>query len=487
MRTDMKKISIVLTVVSAAFLSLGCSKLLDVKNPSNIYGDGYWVSESSADSYLTGIYTELRGQCNSLEHFETRGDEFVAGREGGMSSQWSHNLTAQTGISWAGWYSAIQDCNLLLAKIDGLSFTRESHKKQIVAEVYTIRAYLFFCLTRLYGDVPLETEATLSAEKPLPSRAPAKDVLQRVLDDLDEAINLYPTDDWAEGKSRASKRAAYAVKADALLWRAKVLGGGKTDFEEAIRCADSAAAGSGLESDFANIYGSRNGNEVIWSIHYGYPEYSGSYTHFLTLRDVFVEKAVNKSEIPYAISGARSQYAPSPEIIALLSAYPGDVRKSNAYVEALDASGASLGFSQRKMPGTKTTTNVIFDNDNVLYRHAEMILFKAEAYAALGQTNQAIEQLNLVRRRAGIGDYAGATDKATIEKEILDERAREFWLENKRWPDLIRFHKEGVIDVYEVVPNLKARKDAGITVPLYLPITATEMSLNDKLEQTAGY
>ena len=483
----MKKIIYVAMAVSALLLVTGCGKLLDVKNPSSIYGDGFWESESSVDSYLTGTYVSFREVCNSLEHFESRGDEFVPGREGGATNQWSQNLTAQNGIAWTNWYKVIQNCNLILSKIDGLTFKQASHKNQVLAEVYTLRGYVFFCLTRLYGDIPLEIEVTQSADKPLPSRAPASEALSQVLSDLDKAISLFPGDDWTEGKSRASKRAAYAVKADALLWRAKVLGGGSADLEEAIRCADLAAANSALEEEFSNIYGSRNGKEVIWSIHYGYPEYSGSYTHFLTLRDVFVEKAVNKDEIPYAKSGARSQYAPSEQIIALLSAYKGDVRKSNAYVEAIDATGVSLGLSQRKMPGTKTETNVIFDNDNILYRHAEMILFKAEAYAALGQTAHAVDQLNLVRRRAGIGDYAGPTDKASVEKEILDERAREFWLENKRWPDLLRFHYEGVIDVYETVPNLKARKDAGITVPLYLAITTTEMYLNPNLKQTAGY
>lgn len=483
----MKKLFNFAIAASVLILLAGCNKLLDVKNESSIYGDGFWESESSADSYLTGAYTSFREVCNSLEHFESRSDVFVAGREGGTSNQWAQNLTAQTGVAWGSWYTVIQHCNMILSRIDDLSFKQESHKNQIKAEVYTMRAYLFFCLTRLYGDVPLEIEVTQSADKPLPTRTPASEVIAQVLSDLDMAISLYPTDNWAEGKSRASKRAAYAVKADALLWRAKVLGGGTADLESAVTCADNASGGTSLEEEFANIYGTRNGKEVIWSIHYGYPEYSGSYTHFLTLRDIFVDKAVNKDEIPYAKSGARSQYAPSPAIIALFNAYKGDIRKSNAYVEAVDASGASLGVSQRKMPGTKTETNVIFDNDNVLYRHAEMILFKAEAYAALGQTGPAIEQLNQVRRRAGIGDYTGPTDKASVEKEILDERGREFWLENKRWPDLIRFHSEGIIDIYEMVPNLKARKDAGIIVPLYLPITSTEMYLNPNLKQTAGY
>ena len=51
----------------------------------------------------------------------------------------------------------------------------------------------------------------------------------------------------------------------------------------------------------------------------------------------------------------------------------------------------------------------------------------------------------------------------------------------------MRFHHEGVIDIYETVPNLKARKEAGIVVPLYYAIPLAELSLNHNLVQTEGY
>ena len=78
-----------------------------------------------------------------------------------------------------------------------------------------------------------------------------------------------------------------------------------------------------------------------------------------------------------------------------------------------------------------------------------MYLFKAEAYAALNQTPQAIIELNRVRDRAKIGTYSGSTNKIAVEKEILNERARELYRERKRWPDLLRFHYGGTIDVYQ--------------------------------------
>lgn len=470
----------------AAGLALVSCSLLDVENPSSIYGSGYWKTKGEVSSYLTGTYTSFRSCCNSLEHFEARSDVFIGGLEGSGSNQWAQNLTALNGISWGSWYTVIQHCNMILANIDKVSYTDQNEKNDILGQVYTLRAYMYFSLIRLYGDVPLELEATQSSNKPMLERSPKDKVMERILLDIDTAIGLFP-EDWSSSKSLASKKAAYALKVDALLWKAKVLDGTDDDLEDVIEYADLAAAGTGLEPEFADIYNTRNGQEVIWSIHFGYPEISGQYSHFLTLRDQFVKTAVNMEDVPYAISGARSSYAPSPEIRALFDVYPGDVRKANAYIEAVDKDGTVLGVSQNKMVGTKTETNRIYDNDIVLYRTAEMIMFKAEALAALDRIPEAIVELNKVRNRAKIGDYSGPEDRQSVELEILDERAREFWLENKRWPDLLRFHYEGVIDVYDVVPNLKERETVGITVPLYYAIPLNEMSLNHNLEQTEGY
>ncbi len=470
----------------AAGLALVSCSLLDVENPSSIYGSGYWKTKGEVSSYLTGTYTSFRSCCNSLEHFEARSDVFIGGLEGSGSNQWAQNLTALNGISWGSWYTVIQHCNMILANIDKVSYTDQNEKNDILGQVYTLRAYMYFSLIRLYGDVPLELEATQSSNKPMLERSPKDKVMERILLDIDTAIGLFP-EDWSSSKSLASKKAAYALKADALLWKAKVLDGTDDDLEDVIEYADLAAAGTVLEPEFADIYNTRNGQEVIWSIHFGYPEISGQYSHFLTLRDQFVKTAVNMEDVPYAISGARSSYAPSPEIRALFDVYPGDVRKANAYIEAVDKDGTVLGVSQNKMVGTKTETNRIYDNDIVLYRTAEMIMFKAEALAALDRIPEAIVELNKVRNRAKIGDYSGPEDRQSVELEILDERAREFWLENKRWPDLLRFHYEGVIDVYDVVPNLKERETVGITVPLYYAIPLNEMSLNHNLEQTEGY
>ncbi|MDD6252900.1 MAG: RagB/SusD family nutrient uptake outer membrane protein [Bacteroidales bacterium] len=482
----MKKFKSIFYTAAAALAIASCG-LLDTENPSNIYGSGFWNSKSEVEAYLTGTYTQFRSTLNTLNWFEVRSDNFAPGVEFGTSALWSQNLTSTNGSSWGSFYTVIQHCNMVIKNADKVKFTIESEKNNLVAQAYSMRAYMYFCLVRTFGDAPLELVPTEGSEKEKQPRAPKIDVLNQVLSDCETAVSLYSSDAWLGNKSLASKLGTYALMADAYLWKAKVLGGNDEDYRNVIKYADLAAAKTSLEDDYSLIYGTRNGPEIIWSIHFGYPEISGQYSSTLKLRDQFVLKAANIADIPYAKAGARSTWAPSEEFKAIVSKYPGDVRRNNAYVVAVDAAGNVLGTSDKKMSGTATETNRIYDNDIVLYRHSEMILFKAEAYAALGQTDKAIEQLDIVRKRAGIKPYSGATDKKAVELEILDERAREFWIENKRWPDLIRFHSEGVIDIYDVVPNLRAKKENGVIIPLYLAITVSEMSLNHKLVQTEGY
>ena len=469
-------------------LTTSCG-LIDVDTISTISGDGYWQSKGDVDSYLVGIYTSLRDACNQTAHFEDRGDEFVTGLEGGPSNMWAQNLTSQNGQGWNSYYTVIQHCNMLLKYAPQVTYGIESERNQAMAEAYFIRAYMYFCVARVWGDAPIELEPTEGSDKPKLGRSPAIDVIGRALDDVDTAISLFPEDGYIAGKSRASRPACYALKADILLWRAKVLGGSEQDLKDVITYADLASQGLSLEEDFSAIYdtGNKKGKEVIFAIHFEYLEKDAQYSRTLKPREIFVRNAVNKDQIAYSMSGTRSTYAPSDKLISLLDTYPGDIRKDASIITAVDASGNTIGIFDNKMKGTVTSTdNRSYDCDIIIYRLAEMYMFKAEAYAALGQIPEAVTELNKVRDRARIGQYAGAMDKLSVEKEILDERGREFYLERKRWPDLLRFHYEGVIDVYEEVPNLKNKKDQGTIIPLYCAIPLSDLDRNHNLTQTEG-
>ncbi len=482
----MKK-TITYILIAVSLLSFNSCNLLDVDNVSSISGDGYWQSKGDAESYLIGIYTSLRDVSNATLHFEDRGETFEVGLIGGPSNLFTQNLTSQNGYGWNSYYTVIQHCNMLIKNIEPISFGMEADKNVILAETYFIRSYMYFCILRIWGDAPLELDPTENASKPKLGRSPATEVLQQAMADVDKSIELFPQDGYPKGKGRVSKQASYALKADLLLWRAKVLNGTNQDYQEVITNADLASKNLSLEEDFANIYGTKKGKEVIFAIHFELFEKSDHYSSKLKPRDVFVEKAINKDDIAYAKSGAGTNYAPSERLMALFEENPADDRKNKSYIKAIDADSNLIGVFDNKMRGTKTEGDRSYDSDIIIYRLAEMYLFKAEAYAAMDKLPEAIAELNKVRNRAKIGNYAGPTDKISVEKEILSERGRELYLERKRWPDLLRFHFGGTIDVYEFVPNLKSRADDGIRVPLYLAIPLRDIDINPNLEQTEGY
>ncbi|MCF3109653.1 RagB/SusD family nutrient uptake outer membrane protein [Niabella sp. CC-SYL272] len=463
------------------FLS-ACEKLIDIKPDSAITAENYWNAEGDVTGYLTGIYTKYRDVMNNTYYLEDRGDAFGPGLESGMSSAWQQNLTPQNAPNWLDFYNVVHHCNLVLKYAPGISFSREDDKNRVLAQVKFIRAHIYFTLLRCWGDVPVVTEPTESATTPLPARAKAAEVVSFILKNIDEAIGAFPEDNIKD-KDLASKQAAYALKADVLLWKAKVLGGGSTDLAEAIVAVDKAAVGLSLEDDFSKIFSTdnRKGREVLFALHFAKDEKSDQYSKQLKPRDIFVQAALNKNDIPYAVSGARSQYAPSDKLQQAFKMNANDKRTNASFIIATGANNAVIGVFDNKMRGTVYPDNRYYDNDIIVYRLGELILFKAEALAALGRTTEAITELDKIRTRAGIGNYKGAADQGSVEREILNERFRELYLELKRWPDLLRFHFEGVIDVRAEVANMNG------SVPLFFPIPKAQIDINPNLTQTEGY
>jgi len=475
------KISICIILGSLCF-STGCDSLLDVEPVSNITNANYWKAEGDVQGYLVGVYSDFRSLMNTTYYLEDRGDSFVVGLESGVSSAWQHNLTSSNAPEWINFYNVIHHCNLILKHAPAIAFADENNRNRILAEAHFLRAHVYYTLLRSWGAVPIVLEPTESDNRPLPARASAQDVMQQVLSDVEQALALFPETGYVD-KTRASAPAAYALKADALLWKYKVLQGTETDLQGVIAAADNASPGLALETNFADIFdtGKKNGKEIIFALHFERDEKSDHYSSRLKPRDLFVNSAINKTALPYARSGARSAYAPSPKLEAVFSANANDQRKNISIITAIGPGNTVIGTFDNKMRGTAYSDDRYYENDLIVYRLAELILFKAEALAALNRPDEAVTELDKVRARAGIGAYTGANDKASVEKEILDERFREFYLELKRWPDLVRFHHAGTVDLYNEVPNIVG------SVPLFFPIPQAQIDLNPNLVQTDGY
>lgn len=468
----------------------GCESMLDINPISEITKSNYWKHENDVKGYVTGMYNDFRSLYNTTLYGEDRGDALDVGIVGSVSNAWKNQLTATDGYNWIAFYELIHHSNMLLKYAPAISFTNENDKNRIFAEAYFFRAKAYLMLTQAWGDVPIVLEPTESHNQERPSRSSAADVMEQILSDINMSLDLFPEDNIGN-KNKISKPAIYCLKAEALAWKYKVLQSGNTqDIRDAISALEAAEkSGVTLMNNYAEIFSNekKKNSEIIFSLYLLKDEYAGMYMSLLSTTVIYINTAVNKEDIPYTSSGiARHNYAPSKKLKTALNTYPNDKRKNVAYIDAIKADGSVILTSQNKYRGKMYSDDRYFDDDIIVYRLADVILMKAELLADLGGTDvdKAIIELNKVRTRAGIGDYTGPTDQESVQLEILEERGRELCFELKRWPDIMRAHHFGVIDVYSYVPNLM-----GLTrrTPLYLPIQQAMIDLNTNLEQTAGY
>lgn len=468
----------------------GCKKILEVTPQSSITEETYFKNEGDFEPYVTGIYTFMRLFANNITYGTERGEELVAAQNSRFGVAWTQIITPSSGaINYNDWYRAIGHCNLLLERIKDFPFSSEDSKKRIIAETYALRAYFYFSLARIIGDAPLMLVAITDENVPLLPRAPVAEVFAQVQADLDAAIDQFKSmSNFAVNNYPSRYRFAYAsvqaLKADAKLWSAKVLGGGTADLNDIITAINEVElSGRTLNADFKNVTTLRAASnpEVILAAFYLRDETGANYglnaLPFLT----GIQGALNLDSLPYVQTTTNGQgaYQISPKSRALFSG--SDKRIPFTWVTERQASGPKISWIT-KLPGTKYADDRVSDNDVIIYRLADIFLMKAEAFAALNNTTLAIEYLNKVRVRTGIGNYTISTDKAVVEKEILDERGRELFFENKRWYDLVRFHKGGTINIYTYVPNL-----VGKNTPIYWPLNTTVLANNSLIEQTTGY
>lgn len=470
----------------ACCLGLSSCDILDVNPVSTITSESFWKNPSDAKAYLTGIYNKVRSLYNTSYYGEDRGDAFKPGEIGPVSVAWSQQLLESNAPSYRNAYSVIHHTNLLFYNIDNLQFSNEKDKNDIKAQCYFLRAYTYFLLLRSWGEVPIVNQPTLSDDIIPSPRASKDEVVKFILDDLEKSISLFQENGFVD-KNIASKPAAYALRADVFMWKAKVLNGGKEDFLAAISDIDKVEeSGVELLSEYSEIFKNDNkkNKEIIFSFYFERYETGNLYVASnLTSRTDNLSMAVNLVDAATSPNQSRHVYAPSDKLRKLYLENSDDKRYCVAMIDLVDASGKLILTQQNKFRGKQYSDDLFFDDDLIAYRWGDLLLLRAEANAALNNLEKSLYDLNKIRNRAGLSNYSGSMDKLSIEKELCDERFRELFLEQKRWFDLLRFHFGGTINIYNEVPNLKDKPN----YPLYLPINYNDMVLNDKLLQTEGY
>jgi hypothetical protein len=137
------------------------------------------------------------------------------------------------------------------------------------------------------------------------------------------------------------------------------------------------------------------------------------------------------------------------------------------------------------------------DGNFIYYRYADILLMKAEAATELNNFALGNEMVRQTMERAGLS-HIDISVKDDLRKAILDERAREFVIEGKRWFDLLRAAKRNHFEKKQIIIDMilsgadiqqqaVLRTKVYDTMSYYLPIPERDLLYNPNLKQNPFY
>lgn len=439
----MKKIVIIIIhSFFLLFLLSGCKKTLEEKPRTFVSPDAFFNSPASYDLGVVGIYRVIPSTLGNNGWLTRESFSDIIAPVSGAYEQglpvyqnnhkpFFYNVRDQ----WTNHYSIVKDANFMLKKLDESTILSAAQKSGFTGEARFLRAYAYFQLVQLYGDVPLRTAPLEDLSNVQISRTPQADVYKLILEDLTFAESNLP--DNAPQLGRVYKLAATALLAKVYLTMA---GNPLNQTQYYANAKDKALAviNSGkftLLDDFSKVFHNATyTTESIWEQTYQ-PGIGGN------------PLMGNSATAPGFV------YIVTPANWFINSFAPGDQRKVWGIKENYTApSGVLLPFFQKFVDLTYLDAGKPASGAGVLaytlpiLRLAEMYLIAAEAEnESNGPTITAYQNINKIRWRARVNksdpihvpDLAGLS-KAQFKDAVLMERKWELSLEGSTWYDLKR-------------------------------------------------
>lgn len=527
-----------------------------VKDPSNV--DNLVIS-----AYAVFTTAEDINSSFSMWNFDVRSDDAYKGGNGTSDGDVFHQLEIEQGVLTTNWnindmwvrlYNCISRVN---SAISVLETTSDSYqlKAQRLGEMKFLRAYAHFLLKRLYKNIPFIMDANLKQEdyNTLSNTEFNNDEgWQQIINDVEYAYNVLPVKQTDKG--RPSKAAAAAFLTKAYLYKAyrqddpasnQVTSINREDLLKVIEYSNPdiySAGGFDLEPDFHNNFRPEtqyeNGVESIWAMQYSIND-GTKYGNLNWSYGLIVPN------IPGVTDGGCDFYKPSQNLV---NAYRTDADghpfinsfNNKDYDLTQDAdprlfltvglTGLPYEFNSKYMMDASSTwsrSNGLYgyyvtlkqnvDPDcgylvkgswwgtpmnRIVFRYADVLLERAEAYAQLNETGEAIKLVNKIRLRAkqstgmianypsdygvkfNISTYNGSYSQEDALKIVKMERRLEMGMESERFFDLVRWGEaEKVLNKYfaEETNNCSIYGDAHFTADKneYLPIPFSQVAASD--------
>lgn len=527
-----------------------------VKDPSNV--DNLVIS-----AYAVFTTAEDINSSFSMWNFDVRSDDAYKGGNGTSDGDVFHQLEIEQGVLTTNWnindmwvrlYNCISRVNSAISVLEATSDSYQL-KAQRLGEMKFLRAYAHFLLKRLYKNIPFIMDANLKQEdyNTLSNTEFNNDEgWQQIINDVEYAYSVLPVKQTDKG--RPSKAAAAAFLTKAYLYKAyrqddpssnQVTSINREDLLKVIEYSNPdiySAGGFDLEADFHNNFRPEtqyeNGVESIWAMQYSIND-GTKYGNLNWSYGLIVPN------IPGVTDGGCAFYKPSQNLV---NAYRTDADghpfidtfNNKDYDLTQDAdprlfltvglTGLPYEFNSKYMMDASSTwsrSNGLYgyyvtlkqnvDPDcgylvkgswwgtpmnRIVFRYADVLLERAEAYAQLNETGEAIKLVNKIRLRAkqstgmianypsdygvkfNISTYNGSYSQEDALKIVKMERRLEMGMESERFFDLVRWGEaEKVLNKYfaEETNNCSIYGDAHFTADKneYLPIPFSQVAASD--------
>ncbi len=454
-----------------------CKKLVDVSAPTTSFNaDNVYNSDGTAISVLTGIYASISnaslnspGEMRTLDLFSSIYTDDLFYQQGLTSNQgyldfYSNNLSSSLngGQYWTAAYKYIFTCNQAYGQLSSSKTITSAIKLQLLGESRFFRAFNYYYLVNLYGDVPLVTTTDFVVNSRI-AKTPQQTIINNIVADLIEAKSVLSTK-YLDGTLLNIASTRYRLTtfaASALLTKVYLM---QKAWDKAESEATVVIGNTQMFSldNFSNVFLSTS-KEAVWQLQ------SVSSTQWTPSGPLFILPASGpSSSSPFFLT------------TSFLNTFePNDLRKKN-WISSVTAQGKSYSFpfKYKVKSGTPAPTE-----SYTYFRLADVILNRAEARAQQGKLDSAMADLNLVRTRAGLPNVVGINQSQLLDTILHERRVEMFTEGGSRFFDLKRFNK-----IDQVMPAVSAGK--GGTWASYkslFPISSVEVARNTLLTQNPGY
>lgn len=438
-----------------------CSDFVEVDPPKNILvSETVFSDPATVSSALANLYHSMReegmvsGDFGLTPLLGIYSDEMdYYGNNAHYAQLYYHNVTGiNSTISgwWSQGYHLIYATNDIIAGVEASQSLAERDVERFKGQALFVRAYIHSLLLSLFGDIPYVTTTDYQTNNRV-GRLPVEEVYARIESDLLEAVQfLEENETSADERVVPDHYTARALMARMALYTSQ--------WELAERSSSALVDAFHLENQLEAVF-LKESQETIWQLKAGESPKNTEEADELVIQFLPVQR--------YALSES------------LLNAFEeGDGRLEHWTNSISDEDGTNTFHYAHKYKALFTETASL--EYSIVFRVAEQYLIRAEARAHLGNFEGALEDLNAVRKRAGLEEVVENSLDGLLDA-IFTERQVELFVERgHRWFDLKRSGSAS-----HVLGPIKSNwKDTDVLLPL--PEAALENNPN-LLPQNTGY